>query len=220
MPRAGTQFSARFLLYRKKRGKTVYFRVTHTGRFAAHIFISAIWLPLAKFASRIQAQAGHLGAAAVISINRILATTDFSQFSMPALTCACEMAKQFGSELHLLHVCPDAAMLIPESGGVGGIDLFENDVNFEQLAMSNLQKLPDADWNNGRSIVRATQTGFPFIEINRYSIAHEIDLIVMGTHGRSGLSHLLMGSVTEKVLREAACPVLTVKPDGHRFVQP
>lgn len=58
------------------------------------------------------------------------------------------------------------------------------------------------------------------MEIIDYARENEIDLIVIGTHGRSGLMHILMGSVAERIVRKAPCPVLTVKPEGHQFVMP
>uniref|UniRef100_UPI0030EB9E98 universal stress protein n=1 Tax=Symmachiella dynata TaxID=2527995 RepID=UPI0030EB9E98 len=60
----------------------------------------------------------------------------------------------------------------------------------------------------------------PFSEILQYAKAKDIDLIVLGTHGRTGISHLLIGSVAEKVVRKARCPVLTVPSDGHEFTMP
>ena len=62
--------------------------------------------------------------------------------------------------------------------------------------------------------------GVPFVEIIRYARESEMDLIVMGTHGRTGLGHLLIGSVTERVVRKSPCPVLTVKHPEHEFVMP
>jgi nucleotide-binding universal stress UspA family protein len=68
--------------------------------------------------------------------------------------------------------------------------------------------------------VREVRTGATFLEIIDYAKTQEIDLIVIGTHGRSGLMHVLMGSVAERVVQKAPCPVLTVKPEGHQFVLP
>jgi universal stress protein A len=62
--------------------------------------------------------------------------------------------------------------------------------------------------------------GSPKAEIVRYARKQDIDLIVLATHGRTGLSHVLMGSVAESIVRTAPCPVLTVRPEGHQFVMP
>jgi nucleotide-binding universal stress UspA family protein len=69
-------------------------------------------------------------------------------------------------------------------------------------------------------VLKEIREGSPFYEIIRYAKERDIDLIVMGTHGRSGLVHVLLGSVTEKVVRKAPCPVLTVRHPEHEFVHP
>jgi nucleotide-binding universal stress UspA family protein len=65
-----------------------------------------------------------------------------------------------------------------------------------------------------------TLRGSPFVEIVRYAKQHDIDLIVMGTHGRGPIAHMFMGSVAERVVRKATCPVLTVRSPEHEFVMP
>lgn len=156
----------------------------------------------------------------MIKLDKILIPTDFSQFSKPAIRYGCAIAARFESEVHLLHICPDPAMLIPEAGGLGGAGLLEQADAINQSAMSELNKLPEDNWENSRDIVRATRVGATFFEIIQYAREQDIDLIVLGTHGRTGLTHLLMGSVAENVVRKAPCPVLTVKPEGHQFVMP
>jgi nucleotide-binding universal stress UspA family protein len=69
-------------------------------------------------------------------------------------------------------------------------------------------------------IHRDVREGTPFYEIVRYAKEQNIDLIIMGTHGHTGLTHMLLGSVTEKVVRKAPCPVLTVRHPEHEFVHP
>ena len=156
----------------------------------------------------------------MINLDKILVPTDFSDFSKPAMRYACAIAARFESELHLLHVVPDAAMLVPEAGGLGGSGLVDQSDALEEAAKSQLAALPENDWDNGKEIVRVTRIGATFYEVIQYAKEQDVDLIVIGTHGRSGLMHLLMGSVAENVVRKAPCPVLTVKPDGHQFVMP
>ena len=74
------------------------------------------------------------------------------------------------------------------------------------------KELPKTEW--------LIEEGYPFPRIIEIARKHEVDLIVMGTHGRTGLAHALLGSVAEKVVRKAPCPVLTVKHPEHEFVMP
>lgn len=156
----------------------------------------------------------------MITLNKILVPTDFSDFSKPALQYGCAMAARFDAELHLLHVVPDPAMLIPEAAAFsveamqGQTDQLTVDAN------AALAKMPGDGWENSRPVVRAVRVGTAFMEIIDYARKEDIDLIVIGTHGRSGLMHVLMGSVAERIVRKSPCPVLTVKPEGHQFLMP
>lgn len=155
----------------------------------------------------------------MIRLDRILVPTDFSEFSKPALAYACGLAEQFGSELHLLHVLQDLVAMVPEPGLAfppPGDYLQE----LKATAERTLLTMPDAEWAVGKTVVRETRLGTPFLEIIRYSKENDIDLIVLGTHGRTGLTHVLLGSVAEKVVRKAPCPVLTVRPADHEFQMP
>ena len=78
----------------------------------------------------------------------------------------------------------------------------------------------DPQWAAGRKVVHAVVEGSPKVEIVRYARQHDVDVIVLATHGRSGLAHVIIGSVAECVVRAAPCPVLTVRPEGHQFVMP
>ena len=82
-----------------------------------------------------------------------------------------------------------------------------------------LESLLSAEWMKGKNVVRATRMGSPFVEITTYAKEKDVDLIVLGTHGRSAIAHILLGSVAEKVVRKSPCPVLTVHPHGHQFVE-
>ena len=154
----------------------------------------------------------------MIQLARILLPTDFSEFSSEATNYACAFAEQFDAELHLLHVLeihhsttPDLAM---------GLALLSRIEESREVAEKALEDVLDSKWAEGRKVVKATAEGPPFLEIIRYAKQHDVDLIVMGTHGRSALAHVLMGSVAEKVVRKAPCPVLTVRPEGHQFIMP
>lgn len=90
----------------------------------------------------------------------------------------------------------------------------------QEASQKALDELPDPDWVDGVSVVREIRVGTPFVEIVRYAKSSDVDLIVIGTHGRSGLAHVLLGSTAERVVRKAPCPVLSVRPEGHDFVMP
>lgn len=155
----------------------------------------------------------------MITLKKILVPTDFSEFSTHAVKYGCEFARRFGAELHLVSVVEDVYPLIPESGM-----LLPSAANYltelKQSAEATLASRPDPAWVQGLTVVREVLIGAAFLEIIRYAKEQDIDLIVIGTHGRTGLIHALMGSVAEKVVRKAPCPVLTVRPEGHDFVMP
>ena len=93
-------------------------------------------------------------------------------------------------------------------------------VDMKQEAEKALDKLLPEASQLGVRVVRALRMGNPYVEIVQYAEETETDVIVVGTHGRGGLAHLILGSVAEKVVRKAHCPVLTVRPAGHQFVKP
>jgi universal stress protein A len=155
----------------------------------------------------------------MIKLQRILLPTDFSEFSAAARMYACAFADQFQAELHVLHVIQDLAPLVPEPGAALAPPLdYLRELELNAQAM--LERALDAQWSVGKRIVKAVRQGPPFLEIIRYAQETNIDLIVIGTHGRSGLAHMLMGSVAEKVVRKSPCPVLTVRHPEHEFVAP
>lgn len=153
-----------------------------------------------------------------IRLQKILLPTDFSNYSAAATKYACEMATRFDSELHLLHTLETHLASTPEFGM--GLALPTYIKESKAAAEKSLAGVLDPKWSEGRTVVQAVLVGSPKVEIVRYARKHDIDLIVLSTHGRTGLPHVLMGSVAESVVRTSPCPVLTVRPDGHQFVMP
>lgn len=150
------------------------------------------------------------------SFQRILAPTDFSPYSNEGLTLAADLAEQFGARLTALHVMTEHELKeqktrpLPE----GFLDNIIREM--EQRTMQYCSELLDPD-NRNLQLEVAVARGDPLVEIVRTARIRESDVIVMATHGRTGLNHLLVGSVAEKVVRMAECPVLTVKPSGLKF---
>ena len=155
----------------------------------------------------------------MIRLEKILVPTDMSDFSEHALRYGCEFARRFAAELHLLNVVQDVVAMVPEPGMAFPAP-GEYMQDLQQASQEALDKLPDPEWVDGVAVVREIRIGTPFVEIVRYAKSADIDLIVIGTHGRSGLAHVLLGSTAERVVRKAPCPVLSVRPEGHDFVMP
>jgi nucleotide-binding universal stress UspA family protein len=153
-----------------------------------------------------------------IDIKRILLPTDFSDHSAAATWYAYEMATRFGAELHLLHALEVHLASTPAFGM--GLALPQYVQESRAAAEKALAGGLDPQGSAVRKVVRAVVEGSPKVEIVRYARTQQIDLIVLATHGRTGLAHVLMGSVAENVVRTAPCPVLTVRPEGHQFVMP
>jgi nucleotide-binding universal stress UspA family protein len=153
----------------------------------------------------------------MIEIPRILCPTDFSDCSRRALDHAVAIAKWYESTITLLHVraVVPAAAYAP-AGGVLPTSLTPEDPNALVAAM---KRLGEGAGGTGVPMEYDIADGAPAAEILRKAEAMPADLLVMGTHGRSGFDRLVLGSIAEKVLRKAACPVLTV-PSGAPDVVP
>jgi len=156
----------------------------------------------------------------MIKLERILVPTDMSEFSGHALRYGCEFANRFGAELHLLNVVQDIVAMVPEPG-LAFPAPGEYMAEMQDAAKQALEQLPESGKVQPEITVhREVRVGTPFLEIVRYAKDIDADMVVIGTHGRTGLAHVLLGSTAEKVVRKAPCPVLTVRPEGHDFVMP
>jgi nucleotide-binding universal stress UspA family protein len=155
----------------------------------------------------------------VIDLRRILVPTDFSKYSMAAVTYGAALAEKFGAELYFLHVVQDLALFIPDAVAIVP-PILPPIEQFTQAAHEALDRLVHENKLEHLSVQRLVREGNPFSEIIRFAKESDIDLIVMATHGHSGLAHVLLGSVTERVVRKAPCPVLTVRHPEHEFVHP
>jgi nucleotide-binding universal stress UspA family protein len=153
----------------------------------------------------------------MIKLNTILVPSDFSECSNAAVRYGLELARRFDAKVHLLHVIQDPATQPWAAEGLS-IPLLDAVEQWQKSAKERLgASVPGPD--AGRVTV-VTVVATPYPEILRYAEANAVDLIVMGTHGRSGVSHMLLGSITERVVRRAPCPVLTVRHPEREFVRP
>jgi universal stress protein A len=139
----------------------------------------------------------------MLRITTIVHPTDFSPRSEHAFHLACSLARDHGSRIIVLHVvelppvAPVDAMVYPPPGGI------------REAHAAQLHKVQAPDPKV--PVEHRLEEGAPVAEILRVAQESKCDLIVMGSHGRTGLAHLLMGSVAEQVVRKATCPVLVVK---------
>jgi nucleotide-binding universal stress UspA family protein len=156
----------------------------------------------------------------MIVLKNILVATDFSEPSESALAYGRELARSFGASLTVLNVVDN---ILTRSYGADGLVLADTELQ-RRVEAAAQQQLDVLLFDEDRRVLRATgitvTSNSPAAAIATYADDHGMDLIVMGTHGRGALAHLLMGSVAERVVRIAPCPVLTVRHPEHEFVRP
>ncbi|MGK5094066.1 universal stress protein [Deltaproteobacteria bacterium TL4] len=154
----------------------------------------------------------------MIQMKHILLPTDCSEPSKSALRYAFEFGKQFQAEVTLLTVVDNRFM------DFLGPAYFPNDMfndlenSLEKQGHEQLKEFADKFLSSEVKMNLVVLQGDPVTEIIHYAKDQEIDVIIIGTHGHTGLAHMLLGSIAEKVVRHAPCPVLTVKPDNHQFI--
>ncbi len=147
----------------------------------------------------------------MLTINRILAPTDFQENSAAAVRYAAELAEKFGAELVLLNIVHESVLVLPDA--VMPTPMVASDLNelvaAARTSLSHLVSNLDLDRLKPTLEVRI---GVPADEIVAAAKELNANLLCISTHGRTGLAHLFLGSVAEKIVRYAQCPVLTVRP--------
>jgi nucleotide-binding universal stress UspA family protein len=146
----------------------------------------------------------------MVTIRKILVPTDFSDPAMAALKYARALAEEFGSQLHLFHVVPEP-YVYPWGTEVSTLPLVDLLTQSEALARTRLGELVPAAEAPKAGLTTSTAIGAPVDRILDYIEQEHIDMVIIGTHGRGAVGHLLLGSVAERVVRRSPVPVLTVK---------
>ena len=151
----------------------------------------------------------------------ILIPTDFSPYSAHAMNYALSLAKRYGATLHIGHVVDTASFATKggESAWLTRDQVVQIVDSIEAHADSRLDTLVDQAEAEGIRVVKHTKRGHPAFDIGELAEELSCDLVVIATHGRSGLEHFIIGSTTERVVRHSHIPVLTVKHPEHEFVE-
>lgn len=149
--------------------------------------------------------------------SRILWPTDFSELSLCGGKYARGFVETFNAELHMIHVVPppispDVTVMMPAE-----MPVTLNDPELLTSCRQGLERLQAEHFANVDAVRLEAFYGNPWSGICEYAEKHEIDLIIVATHGRTGLRHVLIGSTAERIVQHAPCPVLVVKGEGRDF---
>lgn len=142
-------------------------------------------------------------------IRNILVPIDFSDYSKNALRYAAQFAKQFNAKIFLVYVVEP--MIYPADFSMGQVAIPSMDSDLQNRAAQELKVLAKNFIESTINFETLIKTGKPFVEINETAKEVDADIIIMATHGHTGVEHLLFGSTAEKVVRKAPCPVLTLR---------
>lgn len=141
------------------------------------------------------------------TIKKVLVPIDFSDYSKSALKYAVNFSKLFNAEIILIYVVEP--VIYPPDFSMGQIAMPSLNTEWDERAKDELDKLAKSEIST--SVKTILKTGKPFIEIIETAKEENIDLIIIATHGHTGVEHILFGSTAEKVVRKAPCPVLTLR---------
>ena len=150
-----------------------------------------------------------------MNLTSVLVPVDFSPHSQKAFHYALAFARQFSAKLFLLHVVEP--VIYPSELGYIPIEMEALQQNVLASATERLRAMAAADLPPDLPSERLVRIGAPYLEITTAARELKVDLLVIATHGYTGLKHVLLGSTAERVVRHAPCPVLTVREREHDF---
>lgn len=149
-----------------------------------------------------------------MEIKKILFPTDFLEGSDTALPYAADMAKRYNAKLYVMHVIHDIAQAT--GWYVPHVSLNELYKDMEANAKKEIDRYGAEELRGFKDVEHVIVKGVAYDEIIKFAKEKNIDLIVMGTHGRKGLDRIIFGSTAERVVRDAPCPVLSVRVPGYQ----
>jgi universal stress protein A len=152
-----------------------------------------------------------------IALAKILIPIDFSGYSKKALTYAIPFAEKFHASIDLIYVVEP--MVYPADFSFGQVGFPNVEEEMRKRGEAELKHLVEKEIRGRIASRTFVRTGKPFYEINQFAEEESIDLIIIATHGHSGMEHILFGSTAEKVVRKAPCPVLVVREGEREFIK-
>ena len=152
----------------------------------------------------------------MIKLKKVLVPTDFSESARHAFSYGVSFAREFKAELVLLHVVEN--LTVGYASDLFPVPMAEVFQEISGYAKAELAKLAEEARQKGVTVSELVAQGKPSAEIIRHAAENAVDMIVLGTHGKGMLDQALFGSTTERVVRRAPCPVLTVRKPEHEFV--
>jgi universal stress protein A len=150
-----------------------------------------------------------------IVLKHVLVPIDFSENSKKALRYAIPLAEQFGASITLINIIEPT--VFPSDFGFG-------QMSFPDVEQELVKKAEDELREIGTSVTTKTKirtvvkSGIPFVEVTNFASEENVDLIIVATHGRTGVEHILFGSTAEKIIRKAPCPALVVRAEERDFI--
>ncbi len=149
-----------------------------------------------------------------MKVERILYATDFSEGAAPALTYAVDLAKHYNAKLYVIHVLYDLSQVMGIHVPHISHDELYKELN--QWAMKEMDKCCMEALRGLSNVEKIVLKGIPYEEIIKFATNEKVDIIAIGTYGRTGLERLIYGSTAERVVRRAPCAVITVRVPEHR----
>jgi nucleotide-binding universal stress UspA family protein len=150
-----------------------------------------------------------------IVLNHILVPIDFSENSKKALRYAIPLAEKFGASVTLINIIEPT--VFPSDFGFGQMSFPDVEQELVTKSKTELDEIVSG-LSTTAPVATVVKTGIPFVEVTSYADEEKVDLIIVATHGRTGVEHILFGSTAEKIIRKAPCPALVVRAEERDFI--
>lgn len=209
--------SAVILKYAQDNNIDLIIMGTHGRRGLGYLFLGSVAEEVTRFARRpVYTIREEKPAIPVEKVNRILVPLDLSKFSRQALQYAFELCKDYGADLDVIHVVEDR--IHPALYATGKSSIFEFTPEIKKKSTELIKKMIDEFSGLKVKYNIKIKEGVPAREILKYAEHNDVNMIVLTTHGASGLNQFYLGGVAEKIIRRSICPVFTIKSFGKQLI--